>query len=70
MFFSYFTHNPILNEMENYLYVEIVNQSLLATILRLTAFDFSASPFVQPLFLGLGMMITVVSAFLTLSSAV
>lgn len=65
MFFGYLTDNPIVHEMPNYMYVESVNQSLLATILRLTNFDFaSGSPYLQPLFIACSFLLAGVTGFL------
>ncbi len=51
-FFSFFTENPVAKNLPDFLYSEWVNQSLLATILRLTSFDFaSGSPLLHPIFL-------------------
>ena len=65
MFFGYFMSNPIVLKMPNYLYTEDINQSLLATILRLTNFDFSAgSPYLQPIFIITAMLFTGITSFL------
>jgi hypothetical protein len=59
MFFSYILANPIAYHMPSYLYTESVNQSLLATILRLTNYNFGqTSPLIQPLFLTLAFGLT------------
>jgi hypothetical protein len=56
-FFSYFTLNPT-SKIPGYVYTESANQSLLATVLRLTQQDIgSASPLTQPIYL-------VITAFL------
>jgi len=65
MFLGYFTDNPIVRNMPNYLYTEDVNQSLLATILRLTNFDFSnGSPYLQPMFIITALLLTGITSFL------
>ncbi len=65
MFFGYFVSNPIANDMPSYLYTELVNQSLLAAILRVTQFDLSTgSPLIHPLFLVLAAVLTVVTGWL------
>jgi len=52
-FATYFGHNPV-SRMPTDVYVERINQSLLATVLRFTEFDFShGSPLLQPLFVVL-----------------
>ena len=59
MFFSYFFANPIVYDMPDYLYTEPINQSLLATILRVTQYDFShTSPLFQPIFIFLTLILT------------
>ncbi len=48
---TFTSYNP-LGRMPALVYTELINQSLLSTILRLTHFDFSArSPMMQPVFL-------------------
>ena len=65
MFLGYFADNPIIHSMPNYLYTENINQSLLATILRLTNFDFSnSSPYLQPMFIIAAMLFTGITGFL------
>ncbi len=65
MFFGYFTDNPIVSEMPNYLFTEEVNQSLLATILRLTNFDFgNGSPYLQPIFVFAALSLSAITLFL------
>ena len=45
-FFAYFTHNPLVYDMPDYYYTEVINQSLLATMLRWTGHDLTlASPY-------------------------
>lgn len=52
-FAAYFGHNPVVR-MPAEAYTETINQSLLATILRLTDYDFShGSPLLDPLFVVL-----------------
>jgi len=64
-FANYFTGNPIVNSMPASLYTESVNQSLLANVLRLTDYDFSqSSPYTQPLFIILALLLTVSTAWL------
>lgn len=68
MFFGYFSDNPVMQKMPDYSYTEEANQSLLATILRLTKFDFSdSSPYIQPVFIAAALLITGVTAFLLFS---
>jgi hypothetical protein len=65
MFFGYFLNNPIVKSMPDYLYTEVVNQSLLATILRITGYDFShTSPYAQPIFVILAFIIVGVTGFI------
>lgn len=65
MFFGYFLDNPIVNNMPDYLYTEIVNQSLLATILRVTDYNFSDTPpYTQPIFVTLALIIVGVTSFI------
>jgi hypothetical protein len=65
MFFGYFANNPIIHKMPNYLYTEDINQSLLATILRQTNFNFSqGSPYMQPIFICISALITGITSFL------
>jgi hypothetical protein len=65
MFFGYFLNNPIVQHMPPYLYTEEVNQSLLATILRLTNYDFSGpSVYLQPVFFASALIISGVTALL------
>ncbi len=65
MFFQYFKANPISQSMPNSLYSEIVNQSLLATILRVTHADLtSGSPLFNPLFLGTSLILTAITAYI------
>jgi hypothetical protein len=62
---SYFTANPVVNSTPVAFYTEEVCQSLLATILRLTRYDFSnSSPYTQPLFLLSALIITAVTSWL------
>lgn len=65
MLFDYFVANPIVDQMPDYLYTEMINQSLLAAILRLTQADLSTgSPLMQPLFLVIAAILTLVTGFL------
>jgi hypothetical protein len=67
MFFQYFTANPIANSMPDYLYTELVNQSLLATLLRATAYPFSGTGAMwQPLFLVSAISLTCLTGALVL----
>ncbi len=51
MVLTYFTRNPLLNDLPVYLYTENMNQSLLATTLRLAHFDPAiGSPYANPFF--------------------
>jgi Glycosyltransferase family 87 len=64
-FFSFFTENPVAKNFPDFLYTEWVNQSLLATILRLTSFDFTAgSPLLHPLFILIGGIISISTFYL------
>jgi hypothetical protein len=59
MFFGYFFTNPIAQSTPDYLYTEDTNQSLLATTLRLTGYDFSGpSMYLQPVFFIAAALIT------------
>ena len=70
-FFSYFTARSTANAPAS-LYIEELgalteqmNQSLLATILRLTNYDFSdGSPLTQPIFVVLGLILTIITGWL------
>jgi len=65
MFFGYLSNNPIVNKMPIYLYAEPVNQSLLATILRLTNYNLdSGSPLLHPLFLATALLLTLLTVWL------
>ncbi len=65
MFVRYFTANPV-RRMPNFLYTEDENQSLLATVLRLTSYDLDrASPYASPWFLGIALLL-IVTTVLTL----
>lgn len=64
MFFMFFTNNTIANNMPNYLYTEIGNQSLLGAILRLMQFDFSrGSPYFQPLLIVAAGLVTLITGW-------
>jgi len=63
-FAAYFDHNPVVR-MPTEAYTETINQSLLATILRLTDYDFShSSPLLNPLFIVLAGGLGVATAWL------
>jgi hypothetical protein len=63
-FLSYFTAASH-TQMPDYVYTESVNQSLLATILRITGYDISnRSPLTQPLFVGLALILTGLTGWL------
>jgi len=65
-FLSFFTENPVAKNLPDFLYSEWVNQSLLATILRLTSFDFSTgSPLLHPLFLLTAGIISISTFYLS-----
>jgi hypothetical protein len=65
MFFGYFIANPISHNMPDYLYTENINQSLLATVLRLTNHDLSQhGPLTQPVFVVLALILTGITAWL------
>ena len=56
-FFAYFTENPS-SKLPIFVYNESVNQSLLATILRLTNYPFDGmSPLSHPIFISLGALV-------------
>jgi hypothetical protein len=61
-FVSYVADNPIANDMPKAMYAEPINQSLLATVLRLTDYDLSeGSPYSHPLFVVLGVAVAAVT---------
>jgi hypothetical protein len=63
-FSSYFTANPVA-KMPDYVYTEMLNQSLLATILRLTEYDFSdTSPLTYPTFIALTLILAGITSWL------
>jgi hypothetical protein len=65
MFGDYFTANPLAREMPNFLYTELVNQSLLATTLRLSQHDLSIqSPYANLLFWMLALPLAATTAWL------
>lgn len=65
LFLGYFTANPIIEKMPNSMYTETINQSLLATVLRLTKYDLNnRSPYTQPLFLFLATFLAVITGWL------
>lgn len=65
LFAGYLSNNPIISSMPLYLYNGPVNQSLLATILRLTDTDLgSGLPLLQPLFLIVAAILTLLTAWL------
>jgi hypothetical protein len=61
MFFDYFRANPVVQSIPSYFYTEWINQSLLATSLRLTDWNLDLhSPYANPLFLaGAGVLLTI-----------
>lgn len=64
-FFSFFSENPNVKNLPNFVYYEGVNQSLLATILRLTSFDLdSGSPLLNPIFLFAAGIISISTFYL------
>jgi hypothetical protein len=64
-FLSYLTTNPAAKKVPYALYVESVNQSLLATVLRATGDSFSgASPITQPVFVVLALVLAVITSVL------
>jgi hypothetical protein len=64
-FLSYLTANPAAKKVPYTLYVESVNQSLLATILRATGDSFSsASPITQPIFVAPALFLAVITSAL------
>jgi hypothetical protein len=68
MFFGYFSKNPIVLDMPNYMYTEAVNQSLLATMLRITNFSFGTiSPYLYPPFIIAALLLTCITSFLVFS---
>lgn len=65
VFVTFFTRNPTLR-VPNTTYTEWVNQSLLATILRVTNYDFSyVTPLIHPLFLISAFFLTAISFWIT-----
>jgi hypothetical protein len=67
MVLSYFSHNPVVIDLPTYLYTEDMNQSLLATILRLSHTDPSGgSPYANPVFWVTAALLVIVSCWMTL----
>lgn len=65
LFTKYLGSNPISESMPNSLYNEPINQSLLATILRLTKVNVEAvSPLANPVFWVAAVILTIFSAYL------
>ena len=68
VFFS-FISNPV-SKVPQYLYTEMVNQSLLATVTRLT-FDWDflgSSPLLNPLYLGSSLVLFLITAWVSIKS--
>ena len=64
MYFGYFFDNPIAHQMPSTLYSEDINQSLLATILRILGTEIdSGHPAVVPAFATLAFIFTIVSGW-------
>jgi hypothetical protein len=64
-FISFFTNNPIIKGVPDNFYTEEVNQSLLATILRITEISFSGvNPFFLPISLAAAAAILIPSLFI------
>ena len=64
IFFSYFTNNVVSN-VPHYQYIDIINQSLLSTILRFTNYNISVhSPLSNPFFLISGFISTIITSYL------
>jgi len=64
-FWSFFSLNPLSN-MPASLYTEMVNQSLLAVILRVTQADIAqASPIMNPVFLATAFILTAITMWIT-----
>jgi len=63
-FFSYFKASHYA-KLPDWVYTEMTNQSLLATILRLTKYDFShTSPLMQPIFIALALLMTGITGWI------
>jgi hypothetical protein len=60
---SYFTHN-IASKLPDYAYTETINQSLLATILRMSGNFASASPVREPVYLALAALLLLITGLL------
>ena len=66
VFVTFFTNNPSL-KVQNMDYIEWTNQSLLATILRITNYNFSYStPLIHPLFIISALILCAVSFWIIL----
>ncbi len=64
MYFAYFLDNPIAHQMPSALYSEGINQSLLATILRILNVEIdSGHPAVMPMFVVLALGLSIVSGW-------
>jgi len=60
---SYFTHNPT-SRLAGFIYTEVTNQSLLATVLRLGSYGISDEPALgYPLYIGLAILMTGVTCW-------
>ncbi|MCB9458329.1 MAG: DUF2029 domain-containing protein [Anaerolineaceae bacterium] len=65
MVLQYVFDNPIANQMPLFHYNELVNQSLLATLLRITDYDINLySPYSQPIFIVLAAVMTLIVVWL------
>lgn len=63
-FFSYFTGSA-LGQTPDFMYTEMVNQSLLAGIIRATGYDLTQnSPLLNPIFIAAGLLLTGVTALI------
>jgi hypothetical protein len=67
VFYSYFENNPTAR-LPSFVYTEMVNQSLLATILRITNYTFNGrSPLTHPLYIVLTLILTGITCSITFS---
>jgi hypothetical protein len=66
--FVSFLNRPI-PETPNWIYTEVSNQSLLATILRLTGYQITKeSPLLNPLYLGISFIFTLTTVLITIKN--